>query len=662
MKSIKWVYILVFTLVLTAFSTIYSQSKEPTATVGTFVGTCEMKVGDGDWGPLKFGDEVPANADIRVSGKNDFMELRMPDGSLVNILGMTSIRVGDLMKPTEQGKKKSFISLLVGKLFAKIKPGSDQDFRVETETAFAAVRGTKFGVTYSPGEGGNVVVSEGSVAVGDPMGKFEPVMLKKGFMSTLPGQAGLPMSPPKAAPLELIKEFDEDYKEEPKKEEPKKEKKIDEPKKEDKPKDTAPIQPTTPPMKAAECSEQGMNWSVSTENINSLFWNKVLLSPTVKLGDLSFGLYLTLYFQSMDDVFTPNKWYNYNEWDFTNWSDALHDVLLKIRFVQYQNQFMLFKLGNIPDFTIGHGTLVGGYANDLQFPAIRKVGAQLNMDFGRGGFETMVGDAFQANLFAGRAFFRPLFGTPVFGDLGVGASGFIDIDPLQDGKHKVFGYAADLDLPISKLELFSITLYSDLASQGYFDELLGKTNSMIGYGLFAGVKGTIVIIDYKAEYRRLSGGFVPNYVDRFYDVKRSINYNKLFTQSLLADQALNYNGFMLEAGKSFEGVGGVTLRYEHLFPETVSTNTANTLHIEARISKCLFKKAYGVIAYDRQNFNFGDLFSNFLGNGSVVTTQVFYQMTEGAYVGITYKNYYQQDANGVLSSKTTYGLETQIGL
>lgn len=620
-------------------------------TVGMFIGSCEYKLGEGEWIAIKTGDRIPENAEVRVNGKNDSLELTYPDGSTLAIFGLSSVKVVDILKDKD-GKKVNFLTLLAGKIFAKVAKTAEQEFKVETATAVASVRGTRFGVSFIPGQGGLVVVSEGLVAVGDLLGQFQPVLIQKGFMSLLSAVSGMAPSAPQAAPLQTIQLYDPEYKPET----GDSGQSSSSPSPQIQPSPSPSPQTTQPSIGSDECSEQGFNWSVAAENIDGKVWNKVLLSPTFKFGVFSFALYIPVYFQNLDDIFVPNRWYNYNEWDFLSWQDAIEDVLLKIRFVQVQTDTFLFKLGNLPEMTIGHGSLVDGYANDLEFPSKRRVGIQLNLDFGQFGFESMVGDVFLTKLFAGRIFTRPLFGAPVIGNLGVGVSAFIDQDPLLNGNSKAFGYSADLDLPILKFPLFAMTLYSDAATLGYADDIL-KTNQMMkGLGLFAGLKGTIVIIDYRAEYRRIQGGFIPNYVDKFYDVDRKWKY-----ASLAYGTAPNFNGFLLSAGKTFEGFGGLLLSYQHYLPEDGSTNINNFLHLEAKISKCLFKKAYGLIAYDRQNFGFGDLFGNFLGNGAIITTQVFYEVASGAYIGLTTKKYYQADAAGNIQEKYTVALTTDFG-
>ncbi len=631
---------------------IYAQETNNTVTVGPFIGTCEYKVGDGDWQVLKYGDKIPETADVRVSGKNDNLELDFPDGSSVNIIGLSSVKIGNIMQDYNN-KKRSVISLLMGKIFAKVKKSDNQDFRVETQTAVAAVRGTRFGVSFYPDQGGSLVVSEGAVAVFDSLEKLQPVLVKEGFLTKLPINPGDAPSIPEAASIDQIKEFDSDYKAPVKPEEIKPQ---------------TPVQPVPAPVEnpaktekpgktEKACSDEGINWSVSAESIDNSVWNKILFDPAFKFGDFSFGLYLPIYYHNLDDVFYPNKWYNNNEWDFTSWQDSAHDLLLKIKFIQYQNKNILLNIGTIPSITIGHGFMIDKYANDLQFPALRKVGFQLNVDFGAAGFESMMGDVFLTKLMGGRLFVRPFYSVPFFGNLGLGFSGFTDLDPLEDGKRKVYGYGTDIDLPILQNQFLSSTLYSDGATLGYSDSVLETNVYQKGLGITGGFKGTIAIFDYKAEYRYIKDGFIPNYVDKYYDIDKEEEYLALVT-----DSTNDYNGWLFEIGKNFEGIGSLSLGYQQYYPIVFSTNSVNFLHIEASINKCLFKKAYGSISYDKKDFDFTTLFNNFFGNGAVVTTQIFYQIADGAYVGINYKKYFQSDSSGNITEKSTYSLQTEIQL
>ena len=80
-------------------------------TVGVFIGSCEYRVGEGDWTALKSGDRVPEGAEVRVNGKDDSLELVYPDGSTVQLFGLSSVKIVDILKDKE-GKKVNFLTLL----------------------------------------------------------------------------------------------------------------------------------------------------------------------------------------------------------------------------------------------------------------------------------------------------------------------------------------------------------------------------------------------------------------------------------------------------------------------------------------------------------------------------------------------------------------------
>ena len=59
------------------------------------------------------------------------------------------------------------------------------------------------------------------------------------------------------------------------------------------------------------------------------------------------------------------------------------DLALKVKYLEYGNQQFdpfFIKVGNLASFTLGHGMLMNDYANDSEFPAVRKVGLDLGMN------------------------------------------------------------------------------------------------------------------------------------------------------------------------------------------------------------------------------------------------------------------------------------------
>ncbi len=638
--------------------------------VVSFTGDVEYKVPSQEWAAVEVDGTIPEGALIRVNGGSDSVTLSLPDGSEINLLGLTSIKVDAIL----QENKNTGFRLFSGKLFAKVNKKTGQSFKVETDNAVAAVRGTEFGVDTLLG---NVVVKNGSVELQDPNGVNPPVTIGAGMFSSF--GAGIPFSAPKLAPANLFSQFgvtppaanttpdngntkpDDSGVNVPDTD-------VDMNKGDDKG-TTTPTSDKKAPV-SSECSSAGFHWSVSSENIGGAVWNKVLLSPTMKLGNVMLSLYLPVYFQNLDDLGNRTTWYNGDEWNFGilpdtpfNFGDFLQDLLLKIRYVGYQSPKgnktqVLFRVGSMPNMSLAQGLLIDNYANDIQFPAVRKVGLQFNLDLGKFGFETLVGDIFNFEMAGLHLYFRPFFGKFLIGKMSFGLSYFLDYDPQGVNSGNVMGYAADILFPIIDILGTTINLYTEGGTMGYMlpgqDQVLAK-----GLGVNAGVKGTILgLIDYKAEYRHLQGGFDAGYVNTFYDVDRS---TKVY--ALANNGSTNYDGFMIEAGKTWEKVGGLALKFEQLFPSIPTSlsqivdSPNNYLHIELWIDKCLFKKAYGRIMYDRQNFAPQDFFNNFFSS-AVITSQVFYQVSGETYIGMTYKKFY--DAQG--NVQDTYGLETSMGL
>jgi hypothetical protein len=684
MKYIRYLIAAFAVLTFTGVSVIYAQDSGRSAKVDMVVGDVEYRVSATDeYEPLEADMLVSENTEIRVNGRNDWATVVLQDGSEIRIMGLSTVVMKNLFD--EQAKSPSVIELIVGRVFANVKRGARDDFRVETQVAVAAVRGTQFGMNFSGGNG-DVIVVDGQVEVRDPAGILDSINVGRGqFTSFAQGQ---PFSPPAPTPAGLLALFGQDTTPAPEPEP------VTEP--EPTPTPTPVTVPDTTystpepspdtdapapaePRREDECTPSGFNWSVSSEMIGGIVWNKVLLSPTIKLDNFTIAFYLPVYFKDLDNLFEPVTWYNGAEWDFGtgdgiegywDWQDAIHDLLMKIRFMSFnidrstkeRKRNVYASLGNIPSMSIGHGILVDRYANDIEFPALRRVGFQFNMDFGYFGIETMMNDVYMTKLMGMRMFTRPFFGKRLIGNMGLGVSAFYDADPLETDEEKVWGYSVDLELLHFKFLGISALVYADLASLG-FNDGVNEPVYFTGYGFTAGVKGRILIVDYRAEFRTFNNGFIGSYVDPFYDVDKGSKFSLLKLNHIDPSNTPNYHGFLISAGRTFEGIGGINLAYEQLFPDfdpesIIKPN--NFLNIELFVDRCLFKKAYGSISYKRKNFTAADFFMNFFIN-TVVTTKIYYEIADGVYVGMSYKKFFEADQFGNINSYDTYALETHMG-
>lgn len=650
--------ILIIFIILGTFSILYAQgSKKGVLKVNSFVGTSEYRVGEGEWTLLKVGDEIPEDAEIRVNGKNDYLELILQGETIIKLFGLTSVQVKELVRDDFSKKKNTTLFLFTGKIFSSIRKAKDQVFKVETETSVAAVRGTKFGISFIPGEGGELVVSEGVVEVFDPANVFKPVLVKEGQIFRLPSTVGETILEPKSASEDLIKQYDPEYKAPETKPE---EKKPTEQPKETKPSEEAP-KPSLPGLPGV--SGNLINFATGTENINNGAYYKFVLTPELTIGWFSFGLYLPFYISANDNSIigtNSQSLYNKNDWDFSSPQDSWNDLITKIAYLQFKNSFLLFRIGSLNSYTLGSGILVDSYANDLFYPSQRNIGVIFGLDGGGGGLEFFTGNAGNFELLGGKIFARPLNGIPLVGDWSLGISTFIDTKPITNDNSKVFGYSFDIEMPFVKSDIFGIGLYSGIGTLGYYLDYSQETSYYNGFGFNTGLRGNIAMVTYRAEYKHQNGAFSIAYVDKTYDIERANKFNSFVLISKLNNTDISYNGFVAEIGLDLKDIIKASISYEHLFPfgEDPFQNINNNLHAEVSLDRKFIKKVYGSISFDWKNFDPREV-KDFPPAGSILSAEVFYELIYGIYVGLEWKKFFEKE-DGEIKERVLYGLKTQI--
>jgi hypothetical protein len=321
--------------------------------------------------------------------------------------------------------------------------------------------------------------------------------------------------------------------------------------------------------------------------------------PNFKLGNVKAGLYLPLIYgdnngDGSSNMFDPSDWYHpqgNDEWSFGFDQagvvdvvvDVVADTLLKIKYVEWNEQRdpRFFKIGNLDDITIGHGLIMRDFANDADFPAVRRVGLNFGLDLGKIGFEYMVNDAgnlltlpvvFSDPTFVpdvltgGRVYFQPLDSGKGDGklksitDLALGVSLLVDIgasagfaDPVSVGEPVFINPGVDLDIPIFETDFFGIVAFADAAlmvpffrypvdaagltalglsgepvEAGLLWEAVYNPGADVGageipfknYGVAAGLFGNVWLIDWRLEYRYYTGVFKPAFYNGAYERSR----------------------------------------------------------------------------------------------------------------------------------------------
>ncbi|MEE8441949.1 MAG: FecR family protein [Spirochaetia bacterium] len=352
---------------------------------------------------------------------------------------------------------------------------------------------------------------------------------------------------------------------------------------------------------------------IGTITLEGETYSKLVAQPTFDLGKLRAGLYLPVIYNG--NLFDMDDWYEpkgNNEWSFgmdQDWraeplvalGDLVGDVALKIKFIEWggQRDPFFLKVGSLNTLTLGHGLLMREYANDTDFPAVRRIGFNIGVDSGGFGFEALVNDLAAPEIFGARVFVRPV---PKF-RLAVGISAVADIGPARDlpatsdlgtaifaeerAADPIFLNAAlDLDLPIIEREAASLILYGDIGglvpylrtgigsvlpgmqwNALWYDP--GTGGKLRNYGIASGIFGNVSLFDYRVEFRNFRGIFEPAFYDANYDRIRGEKARDVLTYLQNPDDAAYDNstlGVYGEAGFTIADL--VRLEAGYLWPWT----------------------------------------------------------------------------------------------
>ncbi len=294
-----------------------------------------------------------------------------------------------------------------------------------------------------------------------------------------------------------------------------------------------------------------LGFEIGSVTIDGETYAKAVMQPQFEIGKFRAGLYLPVIYQ--DNLFDPDSWYHpsgNDEWSFgtdqNGWVDVsldvVSDLFLKIRYLQWgdNGDDFYLKFGNLSNMTIGHGILMYNYANDTEFPAIRKVGLNTGMKFEYIDFEAVIDDASAPSIFGGRFVVKPM-GTKF--PLGFGLSAVADINPDSelDSDSGLFdpmfvNPSFDIELPLS---MINMTLFADTATMiPYIDGSFESSTfynagasdfsaALNNYGIATGFYGDVFGLDYRLEYRYSKGLFTPAFYNSNYDRNKTSYYNAI---------------------------------------------------------------------------------------------------------------------------------------
>lgn len=523
-------------------------------------------------GSVQEGDKLPVGSTVKT-GATTTAELKIaPNGTVIKLAKKTTFKVEGLATPE---KDQNAFTLASGKIRAVAAKGGQ--YSIYTANTVAGVRGTDFSMAFEEGTKATLLVAKGLVEFGRREGDAMADAIKVGAGQMADFFKGMTAAP--YTPEQLAEEYD-GLDIDPAKMPPQPE----EAKTEDKPAASGPSDSaaaaavTPPPAEAAPAESKDaaadkvesavFDWlrdilgmEIGSITINGDTWAKAVIQPTFTLGKLKAGLYLPVIYS--DNLFDPSTWYRpsgNDEWSFgtdIGWTaedwpsallDAATDVALKIKFIEYgqplEDPFFI-KVGNVDSFTIGHGLLMRDYANDADFPSIRRVGLNLGLDFGKWGFEALSNDLTDNEILGGRFFFRPVEASKI----AVGFSGVADLNPASVfnteaepdaaalyGDPAFIGAAADLDIPVVSSDLLGIRFFADAGAMvpyvrneysyegatgasGLRFDMITDTGS--NWGAASGLIANILFVNLRLEYRYFTGAFSPAFFDSSYERRRS---------------------------------------------------------------------------------------------------------------------------------------------
>ena len=582
----KHIRIILLTLMILTFpAALLIAQEDAVAILEYYDNDLEVQILDSAGAEQQFFPGFALSPGDRVITGRSGVELRLqPNGSIARIGENTTFLLDSLQGRNGAGETRATLGRGRVRMVAARVATEEQRYTIQTRSAVAGVRGTDFALV-SDDEQDEAFVFEGEIIV-EEQGTGDSVILGNGEGVTLDGSPLVAMvwPPERVAALEEGLSFatldpsmvpgrspEEPVSREPTEPEP------EVPAIASPAPATAPVPAPAPaPVAPSEPSEgfgdrlfeqlaSIMGLQVGSVTINNETWGQVVFQPRIQRGRLDLAFFLPITYSG--NIFDGNDWYQpegNNEWSFgtdQDWSgdtlgalsDLALDLALKIRYIQFADRGdpFFFKVGNVSNLTLGQGLLMRNYANDTEFPTIRRIGFNLGFDRQYWGFEGLTNDLNDPSIVGGRLYFRPA--APVI-PAAVGLSSIIDRSPssviptelpddsdaaleaARTGAPLFLNVAADLEIPIMRSPVFSLVSFaeagglipvvSESAELGGTTISSGvKTSALVdfntgelrNFGWTLGVRGNILPVEYQLQYLNYDGTFRPGFYGPGYD-------------------------------------------------------------------------------------------------------------------------------------------------
>jgi hypothetical protein len=539
-------------------------------------------------GELNFGDEIPVGSTV-ITEKGDFVEIELKNGSIIRINENTNFTITSIRGIN--GANENIFEVYIGKFRAVAAKTTGADrYIFKSRTAICGVRGTDTGMeavydqSIEGGIGTRIFVFNGLVEVT----KIEAISQKALNTITLKGGQWANTSAPQFGPVAMTSTQQNDFLR------GLKFKKLDPVKVAGYSGGIPGTETTLPPGEGGapppgeepawiKALREALGMEIGTLTIGDLTYGKIVLTPTIKIENLRLVLFLPVIYQS--NMFDPDDWYKpngNNEWSFGfdaqyeddmagRIGDIFADLILKIKSLEYgeRGDDFFIRLGNLAHLTLGHGLIMRNYANDTDFPAVRRLGFNMGLDFDTAGFELVSNDLALAcrgtpEVAGARIYLRPAgksfplaFGFSIVVDFhpADALEGFSS--PIDNGDPLFINLGLDSEFLLSQSDSFGLTLFADLAFLlPYFrEEVAGSINTgfafdalwygpdddkvLSNYGLAMGLLGKVSEFDWRLEARYYTGIFKPAFFTTLYDRLKGLYVYELIDYLLYPEDPEN---------------------------------------------------------------------------------------------------------------------------